>query len=129
MNKFKKIFLLILALSMIFLTGCGTSGSFNEADYSIAPQGSWKDGTYTEQAEGKNGNFDVTVTISSGNIADIKIVDNNETPDKGGVAINTLPDEIIESQSPSVDAVSGATVTSNAIKTAVAKCLQDASEQ
>ncbi len=66
--------------------------------------------------------------IEGGNIASISVGDNEETPDKGGVAIAQLPEEIVEAQSYDVDAVTGATVTSNGIKDAVARCLERASE-
>ena len=69
----------------------------------------------------------MTVTIENGQIADIVIGDNSETPEKGGVAIETIPQEIIDTQSIDVDSVSGASITSNGIKDAVAKCLEKAS--
>lgn len=87
------------------------------------------DGTYTETANGKKGNFEVTVVIEGGNIASISVGDNEETPEKGGVAIAQLPEEIVAAQSYDVDAVTGATITSNGIKDAVARCLEKASEQ
>ena len=48
--------------------------------------------------------------------------------DKGGVAIAQLPDKIVEAQSYEVDAVSGATITSEGIKSAVAKSLEQATK-
>lgn len=116
----------LLALSLLF-TGCGKSEGFDAAEYSISESGTWVDGTYTESADGKNGKFDVTVVISDGKLDEIKIGNHDETPDKGGKAIAQMPDEMISQQSVSVDAVSGATVTSDAIREAVAKCLEAAS--
>lgn len=118
---------LILIFLALLLAGCGKKTAFDASDYDIAAAGTWRDGTYTERANGKNGEFDVTVIIADGRLKDIQIGDNSETPDKGGAAIEKLPDKIIEEQSVSVDAVSNATVTSDAIKTAVAKCLETAS--
>lgn len=120
----------IIVAAMIFvmaLTACGKSTEFDVSQYSISESGTWTDGTYTEKANGKNGEFDVTVVISDGKMKKIQIGDHDETPDRGGVAISQLPDEMIEQQSVSVDAVSEATVTSDAIKEAVAKCLEAAS--
>lgn len=108
-------------LVALAIPGCGSSSSVAEA-------GSWNDGTYTETAEGKKGDFEVTVTIENGLIADISVGDNEETPDLGGVAIEEMPAEMIEAQSADVDGVSGATVTSDALKDAVTRCLEDASE-
>lgn len=117
---------LILAVIMMMLTACGKEEAVT--DYDILESGSWTDGTYTETAEGKKGKFDVTVEIVSGKLNSIMIGDNAETPDRGGVAIEQLPGEMVKSQSIEVDAVSGATVTSNAIKDAVARCLERASK-
>lgn len=123
-----KFILLIISLTTLFFTGCNNNASTKLLeDYNITESGTWKDGSYSEAATGKKGKFDVTVTIEDGKISDINIGSNNETPDKGGVAIKTIPDEIIDTQSPNVDAVSGATITSDAIKDAVARCLERAS--
>lgn len=116
--------MLMTALMAALLCGCGQE---EKAHYTIAESGSWTDGSYTETAKGKNGSFDVTVTIEGGVISDITVGDNQETPDKGGVAILQLPDAMVKAQSPDVDAVTGATVTSNAIKDAVYRCLEKAS--
>ncbi len=70
----------------------------------------------------------MTVTIESGEIAGIDVGDNDETADKGGAAISQLPDQMIEEQTYDVDAVSGATITSDALKDAVARCLEKASQ-
>ena len=123
----KKSRLILAAALCLAIAGCG-SESTESSSYDIAEAGTWTDGVYTQTAEGKNGDFDVTVTIEDGSIASVKIGDNDETEDKGGVAIEELPDEIVEAQSYDVDAVSGATVTSEAIEDAVARCLEEASE-
>lgn len=123
-----KLIILIISLTTVLFTGCSNNASTKLLeDYNITEAGTWKDGSYSETATGKKGKFDVTVIIEDGKISDINIGSNNETPDKGGVAIKTLPDEIIDRQSPNVDAVSGATITSDAIKDAVARCLERAS--
>ena len=53
---------------------------------------------------------------------------NDETPDRGGKAIKKMPDAMIEAQSYDVDGISGATRTSDGIKDAVARALEDASK-
>lgn len=120
--KNKKIVAVILS-SILLLSGCGSTSSYN-----ISESGQWNDGIYTETAKGKKGSFDVSVTIENGEIADISIGENQETPDKGGVVIEKLPGQMIEEQTYDVDAISGATVTSTALKDAVARCLEQASE-
>lgn len=123
MDKMKKLTAVFLCVFAIVLTACGTK----EKNYNISDSGSWKDGTYTETAKGKKGDFDVTVTVSEGKILDIQIGANKETPDLGGKAITELPAEMIKGQSYEVDAITGATITSNGIKDAVARCLEQAS--
>ncbi len=124
----KKMTLTLAVLGcFLLLGGCGASDTKQTNTYEIAEAGTWKDGTYTETAKGKKGDFEVTVVIEDGTIAGVSIGDNQETPDKGGVAIAQLPDEIVKAQSYDVDAVTGATVTSDGIKDAVARCLEKAS--
>lgn len=118
----------LLAASLTVLSGCGASDTETKAVYEIGESGTWTDGTYIETAKGKKGSFDVTVIIEEGMISTVTVGDNKETPDRGGVAIRQLPDQIVEAQSYEVDAVSGATVTSNGIKDAVARCLEKASQ-
>lgn len=126
----KKRMICILAVAgfLLTLTGCGASSAGGKTIYEIGEPGTWIDGSYTETAKGKKGDFEVTVIIQNGNITSVTIGNNQETPDRGGVAIAQLPDKIIEAQSFEVDAVSGATVTSDGIKDAVARCLEKASE-
>lgn len=119
----KKLTAIFICIFTIILTACGKT----ETNYNISDSGSWKNGTYTETAKGKKGTFVVTVNISDGKISDIQIGDNNETPDLGGVAITKLPTEMLKKQTYEVDAISGATITSNGIKDAVARCLEQAS--
>jgi len=108
------------------MSGCGTQEE--EKSYEISEAGTWTDGTYTESAKGKNGTFDVTVTILDGEISNIEIGENSETPDRGGVAIQQLPGKMIEQQTYDVDAVTSATITSDGIRDAVARCLEEASK-
>ena len=127
--KKTKFIITLISLTTFLVTGCSNNASsLSLEDYNISEAGMWNDGIYTETATGKKGTFDVTVTIDNGKITDILIGTNNETPEKGGVAIKTLPEEIINTQSLDVDAVSGATITSNGIKDAVARCLEKASQ-
>lgn len=128
-NMKKTISILAVLGCLLLLGGCGTSNTEQTKDYEIAEAGTWADGTYTETAKGKKGDFEVMVVIEGRNIASISVGDNEETPDKGGVAIAQLPEEIVAAQSYDVDAVAGATVTSNGIKDAVARCLEKASEK
>ena len=66
------------------------------------------------------------VKMDGDKIADIEVVQQQETAGVGSRAIDALPSAIIEAQSTDVDVVAGATVTSNAIKDAVEQALAQA---
>ncbi len=86
------------------------------------------DGTYTGVADGFGTDLTVDVTIEGGQITDIQIVSHNEVGAKYyAQAMETVPAEIIATQSVNVDSVSGATYTSMGIKNAVADALSQAS--
>jgi len=79
--------------------------------------------TLTGKAKGYGGDVTVTVTVDGDDITDVKAVGNDETEGVGSNAIDQLPDLIAEADSTDVDGVSGATMTSNAIKEAVSSAL------
>ena len=89
--------------------------------------GNYKDGVFTAYGEGMNGRFPVSVTIEDGKIAAVEIGENHETVGIGTHAFDALPKLIIENQTWDVDATTGATMTSNAIRSAVKACLSEAS--
>ena len=72
-------------------------------------------GTYSGTSKGFGGDVDVTVTVSEKSIDDIKIEGSHETENIGSFAVDMLDDRILEAQTPNVDALTGATVTSNAV--------------
>ena len=85
------------------------------------------DGTYTGSGKGIGGSFDVTVTVEGGAITAVEVGDNSETQGIGSKAIEQLPAEIVAANgTDGVAAVSGATVTSNAIFSAVQAALASA---
>jgi hypothetical protein len=77
----------------------------------------------TGEAEGYGGKLRVTVTMNGDDITDVKIVEHNETEGVGTRAIDALPSAIEEADSIDVDSVSGATITSEAIKQAVSQAM------
>ena len=93
-----------------------------------AEAGLWyNDGTYTAEGKGIGGKVPVEVSIKSGAIASVTVGDNSETQGIGSKAIEQLPEAIVAANgTEGVDAVSGATVTSKAIFTAVEDCLEQA---
>ena len=82
-------------------------------------------GTYTGTATGI-GEVKVTMTFSETAITDVVIDASNETESIGGVAAPTLKDALMSAQSTEIDNISGATITTNAVKKAAASCIEQA---
>lgn len=77
----------------------------------------------TGKAQGYGGEVSVTVEVNGDDIVSVEAVGEKETQGIGSNAIDQLPDRIEDADSTNVDVVSGATVTSNAIKKAVDEAL------
>ena len=92
---------------------------------SIDEPSSYKDGVYTGSAQGYGGITTVEVTISNGQIANIKILSHHDDSPYINNA-SSLIDAIINAQSTNVDAVSGATYSSSGIINAVRDALSKA---
>ncbi len=106
-----------------------TSGETNEETSVETSSGnsSVKAGTYTAVEKGFGGDVTVTVTVAEdGAVSSIDVAAESETPAVGGKAAPKLAQSIVDSQSLGVDAVSGATVTSTAVLTAVENALSQA---
>lgn len=78
---------------------------------------------YTASAPGMGGDVPVTVSYEDGRITAVTVGENNETPGIGDKAVEAIPARIVEEQSLTVDAVAGATITSEAILTAAEAAL------
>ena len=114
----KKIFsagFAILAAALI-LIGCGSN----------AKKMSYTAGTYTATAQGMNGEVTVSVTFDNSSIKKITIDKHQETVGISDAAIKQIPEQIIKMQSLAVDSVSGASVTSKAILSAVSSAVEQA---
>ena len=86
-------------------------------------------GTYTASEKGMQSDCVVTMTFDEHSITDVQIDVSGETPDIGAAAGGKLQDAILSGQTADIDAVTGATVTSNAVKKAAADCISQASGQ
>lgn len=104
--------------------------ALDEAAGVAAWDGSYQAGTYTATAKGHNGDITVEVTFTENAISEVKVLEHKETLGLGyGVstaAIDAYPAQIVESQSLAIDAVTNATVTSNAVLAAVADAVTQA---
>ena len=90
-------------------------------------KGIYTPGTYSASAMGIAGDVTVTMTFDATSITDVQIDVSKETPEIGGKIGEDMAKAILDAQSADIDAVSGATVTSDAIRTAAADCISQAS--
>ena len=105
----------IIAVSL-FGYGCGAKSASTSSDAGVS-------GDFTGTAKGFGGDVSVTLTLTDGAITGCTAEGKDETEGVGSQAIAKMPGEIAESGSIAVDGVSGATVTSTAIKEAAAAAL------
>ena len=117
----KKYLSLILVLAMVLCMA-----AYGAAPAQATQAGTYTPGTYTGVGAGKNGDITVEVTFSAEKIERITVVSHSETPSLSDAAIANIPTQIVESQSLGVDAISGATYTSNGIVEAVADAVKQA---
>ena len=115
----KKLLSTILACAMVLtMAGCQKKA-----------EGIYTAGTYTASAEGMNGPVKVSVTVSESEITDIQVVEHSETAGLSDPAVENMPGKIKEAQSTEVDTVTGATISSDGIKEAVANALLEISQE
>ena len=89
----------------------------------------YTDGTYTASAQGCLSEVGVTVTITGGKVTNVVIDASGETPELGGKAAETLSASLLAAGSTvGVDAVSGSTMTSDAVFAAMNDCLAQAAQ-
>lgn len=111
----KRINLVVAGLCMAAIfTGCSNSS------------GIYKPGTYTASGAGYAGDVVVEVEFDKDSILSVIVTDENETEEIGGRVIDELQKKVVEEQTFEVDAVSSATITSEAIKEAVKSCMEQA---
>ena len=84
-------------------------------------------GTYSASAKGISSDVKVTMTFDSRSITDVQIDVSGETPDIGGKIGDQMAQAILSGQTADVDAISGATITADAVKAAAADCISQAS--
>ena len=82
--------------------------------------------TATGVGQGIDGDVVVQVVADATTIYSVEVLEQNETPGIGSVAVEQLPGQIVDANSILVDSISGATVTSEAIKGAVRQALESA---
>ena len=115
----KKLLCLFLTLIMVL----ASAAAFADA----LPEGTlFKPGTYSGEAQGIFVPVKVMIQVSENEIETVLIDATGETPELGGIAAEKMAMSIMKAQTPNVDTVSGATVTSNAIIAAATQALEKA---
>ena len=108
MKKSKILISLVLACMML-LSACGGSAPAATTE-AAAPAAA----SYTGTAQGMGGEVSVTLTIENGVITDCVATGDKETDGIGSVVIAQFPAQVVAGNTINLDAVSGATITSNA---------------
>jgi len=116
---FKKLLALMLIVAMIMVTtACGAKTETSETSGTLESEG----GTFIGEADGKNGPIKVEVTIEKGEITGIEIIENHES-DFTKTTFDEILATIIAQNTADVDVITGATMTSEAIISAVSDAL------
>lgn len=126
-KRYVFLFLVCLLLSAVF-SGCSKKEPENkQVDVEgNAEQALYKAGTYTGSAEGKEGQIQVEVTFSDTEMTEIKVVSQSETEGLGDEAIESIRAKVLEGQTLDVDAISGATLSSDGILAAIEDAVKQA---
>ena len=109
---------LLLVIMAVCIISSNTTKTVGDTNVSAEAQ------TLTGTAQGRNGPVEVEVVADAERIYQISVLNHEETEGLGTVAVEKLPPAIYENQSLAVDAIAGATITSEAIKEAVIAALE-----
>lgn len=125
----KKNLIAALVVAGLLLTSCGsttTSQGASSTESTVAETTQMTPGTYEGTAAGMRGDLTVSVTVDETQILCVEVTNTVDSPVISDAAIDVVPGQIVEHQSVQVDNVTGATMTSLAIKNAVANALEQA---
>ncbi len=117
--------MIILAQSWLTLTYIIGLGKCNKEGINMKMK-IMKNGKFTSKAKGHNSDVDLTIRLSDGRIEDVDINVEGESSSRNDAVVAQLSKQIIEKQSDNLDAVTGATETSNAVRRALTNCLSQA---
>lgn len=132
--KNKKKILLALSLGLI-LTSCGGEGGENadisSSEENLSPESTetsggvksedltFTPGTYTGLGDGYNGDLELEVTFDENSLTDIEVKNSLETDKVGNAAFPIVFEDMVKANGSGVDNVSGATISTAAVKQAV----------
>lgn len=124
----RRDFLKGTAAGALSVAAAGVLGSFAAAPAARtvhASEALYIPGTYTATATGM-GEVTVTMTFDETSITDVILDVSNETADIGQAAADTLKQAILDGQTSEIDTVSGASITTKAVREAAANCIAQA---
>ncbi len=106
----------------------GAAGCAPKSGSEMAATGgsSYEPGVYQAEAEGKGGTLTVQTTFSENAIDSVEVIEHGETRFVSDMALERIPADIVEYQSLGIDTITGATLTSMAILSAVGDCASQA---
>ena len=125
----KKRILAGVLSAMMLLSACGTGASTaSTAASSTAASGSGStaSGVFEGSSVGMQGTVTVAMTVEEGKITNVELTECHETPSIASVAMERLPQQMVEHQTTTLDAVTGATLASNAIMRAASAAAEAA---
>ena len=96
------------------------------AETTQASAGSGISGTFSGSAAGMQGTVSVELTVEDGVITAVNVTENHETPSLTGVVFERIPAQIVNYQTTTLDAVTGATYASNALMRAASQAAEAA---
>ena len=99
----KKSLSLLIVLTLLMTTLAGTALAEGIS------------GTFSGKGTGYGGSITVEVTLDQNTIVGLDVLEHNETPGIGTIALDTLPGKILEAQSVAVDTISGCTMASEGL--------------
>lgn len=121
-KRLNRMFLIGICLLLVVGLLAGCQGTEEQQTSS-----SFKAGKYTGQAEGKEGTIKVEVTMEQADqIKDINIISQAETAGLGDSALEQMKERILEGQTLTVDSISGASLSSEAMLAAVEDAVKQA---
>jgi len=121
MKRKLALMLAVATLSMGVFVGCSAPAEDTTVEDNTV---SYTDGTYEGVGNGFKGDIKVSVEVADGKITNIEVLEQDETPGMGDVAIEEVAQNIIDAQSTEVEIVSGATGSSNGTIEAVENALE-----
>ena len=111
--------------SFLKVAGAGAAAAMAAAGATVAladapaPAAGFVPGTYTGTGKGISSDVTVTVTVDETSVTDVAVDASGETANIGAAAADELASQLLAAGSSEIDGVSGATVTSDAAKTAM----------